>query len=395
MIANELIHNHLEKLCPSIYMTRLDAVMDVALSLQKSKNLSLTEMGRNLVGEGNVKHRIKKVDRLEGNKHLHNELNQIYMGLSDYVFSLISQDKNLPIIVDLCFMKDDIDIQMLSAEVASKGRTIPLYREVFNAGELKNRADSFITKLSACVPTDRNVIIIMDAGFHEDWLKAIEAQNWYWICRTRTGKSFQFSGEKDWISVKEFIPKVNEKTKDHGNILLTSTHQHPCRLITTHNKHKKSHRNTPRALKTRNNGAGSYLQAAKEPWILTTNLPSRYKSTEIVTFYSKRMQIEESFRDIKSHQFGLCGRYVRTTCIHRWGVKMMLAAIAQIVYWVLGIIGHSQGMQRLFQANTVRDKKVFSYFTLGRFIIEYDKLDKITIDHENLPKIIQKELACA
>ena len=135
------------------------------------------------------------------------------------------------------------------------------------------------------------------------------------------------------------------------------------------------------------------ISSAKELWILATNLPQTYRAVQVMLLYSKRMQIEESFRDIKSHQFGLGGRYIRTRCVDRWGVKMLLAAIVQITYWVIGIIGHSQGMQRLFQSNTVRDRKVFSYFTLGKFIIEYDRLKAIQYDERTLFDVIQIELA--
>lgn len=105
------------------------------------------------------------------------------------------------------------------------------------------------------------------------------------------------------------------------------------------------------------------------------------------------MQIEESFRDVKSHQFGLGARYGRTSCIHRWGVKMLLAAIVQIIFWIIGIVGHSRDYQSKFQANTVKHKKVFSYFYLGQLIVEHKMLAELNIDYENLPDVISKELA--
>jgi hypothetical protein len=393
MGVQEALRKHLEKSCESIYETRLDAVLDVAMALQKSQDLSLSSMGRNLPGKSDIKHKIKKVDRLEGNKYLHKELNQIYMGLSGYIFSLISQEKSVPIIVDLCFIKDNKQIQMLSAEVASKGRTIPIYRQVFKEGSLKDSAPEFLENVAKCIPPDREIVIVLDAGFFEKWFTAIEEKSWYWICRTRTGKSLKFSGETEWKTAKDFMAEIGPKARVYEDVLLTKTHKHPCRLVTTRYVPKKRVKRTARNEKIRKISSGSYLKAAKEPWILATNLPSKYKASHVIKLYSKRMQIEESFRDVKSHQFGLGGRNVRTTSIERWGVKMLLAAIAQIIFWILGVVGHSQGMQRMFQANTVRDRKVFSYFTLGRFIIEFDKLDKLKIDYENLPQIIQTELA--
>ncbi len=134
------------------------------------------------------------------------------------------------------------------------------------------------------------------------------------------------------------------QTTNYEQIHLTKEHQYSCRLVTT----KKAPKGRVLKDSRGNTNSGRYKSAAKEPWLLATNLSGEFKSTEVVNLYSKRVQIEESFRDVKSHQFGLCGRYIRTKCIHRWGVKMLLAAIVQITYWVVGVIGHSQGMQRIF-----------------------------------------------
>jgi len=105
------------------------------------------------------------------------------------------------------------------------------------------------------------------------------------------------------------------------------------------------------------------------------------------------MQIEESFRDIKSARYGLGGRNVETRCIYRWGILMLLAAIAQITLWIIGVIGHSQGFQKIFQSNTVKDRKVFSYFYLGQLIVEFNKINELNFNYKSLPTIIETELA--
>lgn len=393
MFAEKLLSKALSNGCPFIHENRLNAVLEVSSALRDSQNLCLSEIGRALKGPSSIKHKIKKVDRLESNVLLHEELDQLYQGLSSFVLTYLSQSKDIPIVIDLCFMKDDKAIQMLSAEVVTKGRTLPLYRKVFNQGELKEQTQDFLKKLSHCVPQDRQVIIVMDAGFYGEWFKAIETYGWFWISRIRQGRSFQYEGTETWINIKDFIAEVKEKTADKGQILLTQEHHHPCRLVTTKRApkgrvRKDSHGNTHGRI-----GSGRYKAAAKEPWILATNLPKAYKAAQIVTLYSKRMQIEESFRDLKSHQFGLAARYIRTRCVYRWGIKMLLAAIVQITYWIVGVIGHSQGMQKIFQANTVKDRKVFSYFTLGRFIIEYDKIDCIQFTEKTLAQVIHSELS--
>jgi len=389
----DLLHTHLMEECPFIHGKRLQAVMDVACSLQKKQNLSLTAIGKGLSGNSSLKHKIKKVDRLEGNKHLYEEISSIYVGLSKFLFQYLHFQKDAPILIDLCYLKDDHDIQMLSAEIALKGRSIPLYREVFGSGELSGRASAFLHGVIACIPKNKTVVFIMDAGFGEDWLKAIESLNWFWLIRVRQGKMLKLSSNEEWCTVKDFIPHISEKTKSYNQAFIMKEHNHVCRVVTTRRSPGEK-RNLSRAPRNDKAGFNHYRRLAREPWILATNLPKEsVNATKVVNYYSKRMQIEQSFRDIKSHQFGLSARYASTKSIYRWGIKMLLAAIVQLMFWIIGVIAHSQNYQRFFQANTVRDKKLFSYFYLGQLMIEFDKLQELIIDYENLPTLMEQELA--
>jgi hypothetical protein len=282
---------------------------------------------------------------------------------------------------------------MLSAEVAIQGRSIPLYREVFGINQLKGREKEFILKLSHCIPSDRDTLIIMDAGFGDDWFEAIEGQHWYWLVRARGGKYLKLSEEEDWQESRELYKRANARAKSYEHAFITKKQSRPCRVIMkkgpTVSKRKKPYR-LPRNYNSAN---GNYQRTAKEPWILATNLPKTYNTTQVLNSYKKRMQIEESFRDIKSTRYGLGGRSIQTRCIYRWGVAMLLAAIVQIMLWIIGVIGHSQGYQKVFQSNTVKDKKIFSYFYLGKLIVEFNKLDELIIDYDNLPSVIEAELA--
>jgi hypothetical protein len=225
MFANHLLFDELESACPGIHETRLEALLDVASALKRSQNLSLSAMGKQLSGNAQRKHKIKKVDRLEGNKHLYSELHELYKGLSGFVFKYIAHTISVPIIVDLCFVKDDHLIQMLSAEVSLKGRSLPVFRDIFKEGELSGREQNFLLQLKECLPENREVIVIMDAGFSEAWFKCIENLGWDWICRVRQGKSIKLDEDEDWIPIKDFIPQISNKIKSYNNALLMKTHE--------------------------------------------------------------------------------------------------------------------------------------------------------------------------
>lgn len=394
MSAEDLLLGHLSVSCPGVHSTRLQAVLDVATGLQKSQNLSLTAIGRALSTSTTVKHRVKKVDRLLGNRHLYNELSTVYTGLSSYVFKYISHTQHIPLIVDLCYMKDSHAVQMLSAEVALKGRSLPIYREVFEANHLKNRASKFIQNLSSCIPEDRDVVIIMDAGFGEDWFEAISAHGWHWLVRARGKKFIKLSNNHEWVDARALYKLGTARAKHFDKAYITKRSPRSCRVVIKSQpsiKHvAKNRRKLPRNY---NSGNGNYQRSATEPWVLVTNLPAKYSASDIVNAYKKRMQIEESFRDVKSHQFGLSARYIQSVSIYRWSIAMLLAAIVQIILWVIGIIGHHQGMQTYFQVNTVRNKKVFSYFYLGQLIVQHNMLNDVMLNCHNVLKAIDEELA--
>ena len=81
------------------------------------------------------------------------------------------------------------------------------------------------------------------------------------------------------------------------------------------------------------------------------------------------MQIEETFRDAKSHRWGFALRYARSRSVARLEVLVFLTALAQLVFWLLGLAARSLNLARHFQANTERKRHVLSVPFLGRQIL--------------------------
>lgn len=268
MKVEDVLNEVLKEQRPLIHNKRLDAVLDVVEGLRNSQNLSLSLIGRALSGKEKTKHKIKKVDRCLGNKHLYNELSDLYGGLSHFVFQYVQHSEDSLILIDLCYLKDDRVVQKLSAQLCTKGMTLPLYQEVFKEGELQGRCETFLEKLGKIVPVDKQLVIVMDAGFHVEWFKLIENMGWNWICRVRQVKDLKLENMRDWISVKDYIPMIGKVTKDQGNAELTKTHGYKCRIVTTHKEprgRKQKISSGRESSKIANNG---YSMAAKEPWIL-------------------------------------------------------------------------------------------------------------------------------
>ena len=114
----------------------------------------------------------------------------------------------------------------------------------------------------------------------------------------------------------------------------------------------------------------TYELTAKEPWALVTNLTMEAMSPQkLVNIYQKRMQIEETFRDLKSPAYGFGLRHSRTRYAARMNILLLIALLVQLAFWWVGLYGETQQLQRHFQANTVKKRNVLSTIRMGKELL--------------------------
>ena len=107
------------------------------------------------------------------------------------------------------------------------------------------------------------------------------------------------------------------------------------------------------------------------------------------------MQIEETFRDLKSPQYSVGLRHCKSRCPRRLDILLLIAMLAEIVLWLIGIIANHLGWQRHFQANTIRHRPVLSVVRLGKEVRKR-KNYKITEQHLHWAMIEYiKKIHCA
>ena len=125
-------------------------------------------------------------------------------------------------------------------------------------------------------------------------------------------------------------------------------------------------------------------RAYKEPWVLATSLD--LPAEQIVKLYAARMQIELTFRDLKSHRFGWGLEDARCRSTQRTAIQIMLVAIASLVTLLVGFAAEQDGLRRHFQANTIRNRRVLSLVALGRAVLatQCERIRIVTV-HDHLP----------
>ena len=361
-----ILHDSLKNQCPNLHQKRLSSLMVAVQSLLDGQQLSLTELGRNITGPVAAKHNIKRIDRLLGNQALYQERWDIYR----WHARLLCGANPMPIIlIDWSDVREQMRHQTLRASVSFEGRSVTLYERVFPFSQYNSPVshNPFLHELAAILPERCCPLIITDAGYRNTWFREVEKQGWFWLGRVRGEVGFREHGQSTWRSNKTFYPSANNKARYLGFGELGR--KSPIHAYLHVFKAKPKGRKDKRSSKAGRNHTAqqSYRDSSKEPWLLTTNLPAdAMTSTQLVNLYAKRMQIEESFRDIKSPQYGLGLRHSNTRCTKRFDILLLIAMLAEWVLRLIGLIATKHNWSREFQANTIRNRPVLSLIRLGR-----------------------------
>ena len=82
MHALTIVQQLIRSCCPGIHAARLTVILAAVAAAVRGRRLTLTELGRALLSAARVKHSIKRIDRLLGNRHLVVERFSLYQALA-------------------------------------------------------------------------------------------------------------------------------------------------------------------------------------------------------------------------------------------------------------------------------------------------------------------------
>src|SRR5260221_3411887 len=123
MYAQQCLH---KLLGPVIHLGRLNVLIMAVLTVIKTKQLQLTALGRALEQPIQERSRIRKIDRLYGNKYLQKEKGIIYEKIS----KLIIGTKTRPIIIADWTKLPNCNFYVLRGALATEGRALTIYEEM-------------------------------------------------------------------------------------------------------------------------------------------------------------------------------------------------------------------------------------------------------------------------
>jgi len=368
MQAVQLLHNFIAKSCSKIHSRRIQALFIAVGGLVIGSKLTLTGIGRALRTGCKTKNNIKCIDRLLGNNHLHSERREYYNAATKLIMGNAKRPK---IIVDWSPMPH-MQYVLLRASVPTKGRALTIYEEVHPLKKLGNRKvqTNFLKTLSTILAKNCLPIFIMDAGFHSPFFKEIEKLGWDWIARIRNGNKYKES--TDWFLCKDLYKKATTVPRFICKALLSKTNPIECFLFLFKGKKKGRIAKNKSGKRKQDEASIRSAKANKEPWLLATSLKNGEKiARKVIKLYKFRMQIEESFRDVKNSRLGFSFEESQTYKRKRFEILLLISMLAILAVTILGKAGELRGIQYDFQANTIRNRTVLSLFFLGCQLVRH------------------------
>lgn len=367
MHALSLLKRWLDRNCEFVHASRREAVCKGVFGLLSGGVAMLTGIGRASQREGSEKHGIKFADRLLGNVLLHGHLEALYRSLAHF---LLSQTPRPLVVVDWSDVAQGHRHVMIKATVPVGGRSLTLYDQVYPLKQHNSAKanKAFLKALSRVLPEGCRPIIVTDAGFRGPWFKAVEALGWDWIGRIRRGSKYRLNDSETWALTATLYPQARREPMRLGEGWLSIQQPYAC-VLHLYKANRRGPGRPRKPYKSTLTHKRSRL-ASREPWLLATSLGlSSWSARRVVKAYRLRMQIEETFRDLKSPRWGYALDYARSRTAMRLENLLWLTTLATLATWLVGMAAEAANLMRRYQANTVRRRRVLSTFFLGRRVL--------------------------
>jgi hypothetical protein len=386
MHATQVCHKVMNDAFCWMHDLRLKSLNANILSAVHEKRSTVTGLGRGIKSKAKEKHCIKRADRLLSNMHLYAEHRSVYQTVTKIVVGSIRRPV---ILVDWSDLDEKKEHFLLCASLALEGRSIILYEETHTL-KTKEKPKShhvFLNRLKNMLDENCIPIVVTDAGFRTTWFREVELLSWDWVGRIRNKhmiKHCNTSDDNNWRDCKTYYSQATLTPKYLGRILLTRATPLECELVIYKGKPKGRTNKTKFGERARSSHSEKNSAKEKEPWLLASSMKVNSKlAKQVKNIYATRMQIEETFRDVKSTRFGLGFELNATYKTKRLQILLMIVMLALFVLWILGLVAKMTNQHRHYQANTVKIKNVLSVNFIGlrvasdeRFVMTQDDIIK-------------------
>ncbi|MCS2151069.1 IS4 family transposase [Scandinavium goeteborgense] len=372
MPEHKVCQNFFREALAPFHQYRQNALLDATIALTRGASLTLTSIGRYLPGSAQVKNKIKRVDRVLGNTALHNDIPLIF----NNIISLLTRRLSLCVIAVDWSGYPSQEYHVLRASLICDGRAIPLLSQVVPSAKQQNAQvqKAFLNALRQAISPDKKVIIVTDAGFQTAWFRHIRNLGWDFMGRVRGNIQLRLKEKgEQWLKRQSLTAKSKPEYLGPGTLARAEYAQCDGHFY-LHKKEAKGRKNKrARCRISRYSQERDGRASAHEPWLIFSST-DEFSPAKVMKLYSRRMQIEQNFRDEKSERFGFGLRASHSSTEGRILVLSLLTTLATVVLWLIGYHAENKGLHLRYQANSIKSRRVLSFLTLAENILRHSPL---------------------
>lgn len=338
----DAVHKFVQDLAGDVlHPKQVDSLAHAVVGAIHADAASITAIGRAAarIREVSEKHSIKQVDRMLANSKL-----DATAVMQHVIPTLISGRSRIVVAVDWTEFASNGHSTVAVSMITDHGRATPLMWLTVASKRLKKRRSQFedrvLWRLRLAVPEHVRVTVLADRGFADTGLfwTLQEKMAFDYVIRFKAG-TFVESSDGDARPAGDWVPS-NGQAKRLDQPLMT-----------------RKRRRVPAVVCVKRAGM-------KEAWCLVTSLADG-TAEEIVQLYSRRFDIEHTFRDQKDWRFGLALDHMTLGTPDRRDRMLLVLALATMFSVIVGAAGERIGLDRTLRANTETRKRTHSLLRQG------------------------------
>jgi hypothetical protein len=338
----DAVHKFVQDLAGDVlHPKQVDSLAHAVVGAIHADAASITAIGRAAarIREVSEKHSIKQVDRMLANSKV-----DTTAVMQHVIPALVSGRSRIVVAVDWTEFASNGHSTVAVSMITEHGRATPLMWLTVASKRLKKRRSQFedrvLWRLRLAVPEHVRVTVLADRGFADTGLfwTLQEKMGFDYVIRFKAG-TFVESSDGNARPAGDWVPS-NGQAKRLDQPLMT-----------------RKRRRVPAVVCVKRAGM-------KESWCLVTSLADG-TAEEIVQLYSRRFDIEHTFRDQKDWRFGLALDHMTLGTPERRDRMLLVLALATMFSVIVGAAGEQIGLDRTLRANTETRKRTHSLLRQG------------------------------
>ncbi len=341
MPINQLYHTwirQIRELHPHLRITQSRNFAWLILGIYQSRSVHLSRIAGKIPGSAKLLSTIRRLSRFLDNPSV--RVRQWYKPVAlKWLYAQFANLGEIRLIVD--GTKVGFAHQLLMVSLAYRRRAIPIawtWVKHVRGHSSGNKQLALLSYIRQLIPEGAKVILVGDTEFGSvKVLKELDHWGWFYVLRQKTDSLVFAQGASQWKAFGDFVQKAGQSVWLE-NACYTQSKKHTVNLLVY------------------------WKVGEKEPWCLATNLPDKKSG---LSYYKRRVWIEEMFGDMKRHGFDLESSMLRSFL----RLSRLTLAVAFLYLWLIstGTDAIHKGKRHLVDVKSRRD---LSLFQIGMRIIE-------------------------